>query len=248
MEGVMAVMKPATRLVVWAAGCLAAAVWALPAGAQQTGSQPEARIIVIGEGSVSLSPDYAQISAGVITKAKTAKEATDSNTKLMSAITAMLLDSGIAQKDIRTSRFSVQPVYAPPQPNTEPRLVGFSISNQLSVTIRQIATVGDMLDRLIGAGATDVGSIQFLHNDTSKALDQAREAAVADARRKAELYAQAAGLNLGRVAWITEDSGFGPPVGVAAMRDGALKASVPIATGEDTLHVRITVGFDIAGR
>jgi uncharacterized protein len=248
MEVVMAVSRAAARLVMWAAFCLAAAVCALPAAAQQTSSQPEARIIVIGEGSVGLSPDYAQISAGVTSKAKTAKEATDSNTKLISAIAAMLLDSGIAQMDIRTSRFSVQPVYAPPQPNTEPKLVGFSVSNQLSVTIRQIATVGDMLDRLIGVGATDVGGIQFLHNDTSKALDQAREAAVADARRKAEIYAQASGLSLGRVAWITEDSGFAPPVGMAMMRDAVPKASVPIATGEDTLHVRITVGFDIVSR
>ena len=227
---------------------LAAAVLVaiVPAQAQQPQSQPQARVIVIGEGSISVPPDYAQIRSGVTTRAKTAKEATDANSKLMAAVTAALVDAGIAQKDIQTSRFSVQPVYAPQQPNTEPKLSGFSVSNQVSVTIRQIAKVGEILDRLIAAGATDVGNIEFLHSDPAKALDQAREAAIADARRKAELYARAAGLSLGRVAWITEDSGYAPPIPTGAMRALATAAPVPIASGEDTLHVRITVGFDIA--
>ena len=180
----------------------------MQAHAQQQPSRPETRVIVNGEGSVSVQPDYAQIRAGVTTKAKTVKEATEANTKLMGAVTAALRDSGIEQKDIQTSHFSVQPVYASPQPNTEPKLSGFSVSNQLSVTIRQIATVGTILDRVITAGATDVGGVEFLHSDLSRALDQAREAAVADARRKAELYARAAGLELGRVVWVTEDPGF----------------------------------------
>jgi uncharacterized protein YggE len=216
----------------------------LPAQAQQPPSPPQARVIVIGEGSASVPPDYAQIGAGVTTKAKTAKEATDANTKLMTAITAALLSAGIEQKDIQTSRFSVQPVYVSPQPNTEPKLSGFSVSNQVSVTIRQVANVGEILDRLIAAGATDVGDVEFLHSDPSKTLDQAREAAVADARRKAELYARAAGFSLGRVAWITEDSGYAPPVAMGAMR-AAAGMPPPISGGEDTLQVRITVGFDI---
>jgi hypothetical protein len=91
-----------------------------------------------GEGSVSVAPDYAQIRSGVTTRAKTVKEATDANSKLMAAVTAALLESGIAQKDIQTSRFSIQPVYAPQEPRTEPKLVGYSASNQVSVTIRQI--------------------------------------------------------------------------------------------------------------
>ena len=215
------------------------------AHAQRPQARPEARVIVNGEGSVTVQPDYARITTGVTTRAKTVKEATEANTKLMAAITAALQDSGIEPKDIQTSRFSVQRVYAPPQPNTEPRLSGFSVSNQLSVTIRHIATVGTILDRLIAAGANDLGGVEFLHSDLSKALDRAREAAVADARRKAELYARAAGLELGRVAWITEDPGFAPLAGMKTLRAaGAMTAPVPIASGEDTLRVQITVGFD----
>ena len=191
----------ASRLAIFAVWLFAA----LPAQAQPAQPMPAARVVVIGEGSVSVAPDYARLSGGVATRAKTVKEATDANSKLMNAVTAALLDSGIAQQDIQTSRFSIQPVYAPPQPQTEPRLTGYSVSNQVSVTVRQIAKLGETLDRMVAAGATDVGNVAFLIADPSKALDQAREAAVADARRKAELYARASGLTLRGVAWITED-------------------------------------------
>lgn len=214
----------------------------LPVRAQQPPALPQARIVVSGEGSVAVAPDIVEIRSGVTTKGKTAKEATDANTKVMHAIAAALLDSGIEQKDIQTSRFSVQPVYTQ-QPNVEPKLAGFSVINQVTVTIRQIGSLGEILDRLVAAGATDVGNVEFLHADAAKALDQARAAAVADARRKAEIYARASGLSISRVVWIMEDSGYGPPVPMAAMRVGA---AVPIAPGEDVLHARITVGFDIS--
>jgi uncharacterized protein YggE len=218
---------------------------AAPAWAQQPPAAPEARVVVIGEGSVTAAPDYAEISSGVTTRGKTAKEAADANAKAMAAVAAALSNSGIDPKDIQTSRFSVQPLYASPQPGTEQRLTGFSVSNQVRVKIRQIGNVGDILDRLIESGATDVGSVEFLHADTAKLLDQAREAAIADARRKAELYAHAAGQNLGGVAWITEDSGYAPPMPM--MRAAAAPAmGMPISAGEDTLHVRITVGFEFS--
>ena len=230
----------------WRAAALLTAIAAapFPVRADDAKPGPEARIIVIGEGSVSAAPDYARITSGVTARAKTAKEASDADAKAMAAILAALQSAGIEQKDIQTSRFSIQPVYTSPGPNVEQRLSGFNVSNQVSVTIRQIDKVGDILDRLVTAGATDAGNVEFLHADPSKTLDRAREAAMADARRKAELYARAAGLALGGVAWITEDSAataFAPKVAMRAVLPG----SVPIATGEDTLQVRITVGFEI---
>ncbi len=231
-----------------AAACVAASIFTagIPARAQQPPAEPPARIVVIGEGSVRVAPDYAEIGGGVTSKAKTAKEATDANSKAMAAVAATLHSAGIEHQDIQTTRFSLQPVYAPPQPNAEPKLTGFSVSNQFRVTIRQFGNVGDILDRLIAAGATDVGSVEFLHSDTAKAFDTARIAAMADAKRKAQLYAQAAGLTLGSVGWITEDSAYTPPMPFAAMRAAPAMAAVPIAAGEDTLHARVTVGFDVA--
>ena len=239
-------MRLVSRLCV--AAWLAAAVFAAAprARADTPAVQPTARIVVIGSGKVSAPPDYADVTCGVVSKAKTAKEATDTNSKTMNAIVAALRDAGIDRKDIQTAGFSLQPVYAPPQPNTEPRLTGFSVSNQFRVTIRDIQQVGGVLDRLIAAGATDVGNVAFEHGDPAKLLDQARAAAIADARRQAEVYARAAGLTLGAVVFISEDSNapvlFAPRMALRA----AAAPAIPIAIGEDSLTAQVTVGFDVA--
>ena len=233
----------ATLVFVAAFACLVPSVEAQTLQAQ---SAPFVGIVVVGEGRVTVAPDYAQIASGVTTRGKTVKEASDANSKTMAAIIKALQDAGIAQNDIQTSRFSVQPVYVPQEPRTEPKLAGYSVSNQVRAKIRQIDKLGEILDRLITAGATDVGNIEFLVSDPSKALDQAREAAIADARRKAEVYARAAGIRLGQVEWITEASGFGPVPLRGQGASAARAAAVPIATGEDALEVTVTVGFTIA--
>ena len=216
------------------------------AQAQQPQSPPQGYVIVTGEGSVRVAPDHARVTAVVTTKAKTVKEATDANSKVMAAVTTALVESGVAQKDIQTARFSIHPVYTPGAAGTEPKLSGYGVSNQVSVTIRDLSKVGDILDRLVAAGATDVGNISFLVSDPSKATDPAREAAVADAQRKAQLYARASGISLGRVAWIAEESASAPPIPTVALARREAASAVPISSGEDVMQVSITVGFDIA--
>lgn len=232
--------------IIASAAALVCVVPRVEAQTSRAQGAPFLGVVVTGEGRVTVAPDYAQIASGVTSRGKTVKEASDANSKTMAAIIKALLDSGVAQTDIKTSRFSVQPVYAPQEPRTEPKLVGYSVSNQVRAKIRQIDKLGDILDRLITAGATDVGNIEFLVSDPSKALDQAREAAIADARRKAEVYARAAGIRLGQVEWITEQSGFGQVPLRAQGASAARAAAVPIATGEDTLEATVTVGFTIA--
>ena len=223
--------------------CLCGGVYA-----QQSQPVPEAGVVVTGEGSVNVPPDYAQIRIGVTTRAKTVKEAINNNSKLMVAIVAVLKDAGVTENDIQTERFSMQPNYTPAttlrsqDSRAEPKLSGFNVSNYVNVTIREIGNIGELLDRAIAAGATDIGNLSFLISDVSKALDQAREAAIADARRKAEVYAKASAVRLGRVEWITEDTGSEAPVLANKLRE----ARVPIASGEDTMRVRVTVGFQIA--
>jgi uncharacterized protein len=243
------------RAITPAAALLLAALSVLPAEAQtvEAKSAAEARVIVIGEGSVTMAPDYARIRSGVTTNAKTVKEASDSNSKVMAAMIAALADAGIAKKDMQTSEFSIEPVYTSPSskfsadgPNGPPKLSGFRVSNHVTVIIRQISQVADILDGLVKAGATDVGNIAFLISDREKVLDQAREAAMANARHKAELYAHASGVTLGRVAWITESSDLQPILPMGAARSKLASAPVPIESGEDTITARITVGFDIA--
>jgi uncharacterized protein YggE len=207
--------------------------------------QVDGRMVVTGEGRVAVAPDQVQISGGVTTSAKTVKEASGANSKVMAAIVAAILESGIAEKDIQTSQFSIEPVYTSQSSSEPAKLTGYRVSNQVNVKLREVSQVGDILDRLIKAGATDVGNIVFLVSDSERALDQAREAALADARRKAELYARAAGVRLRRVAWITETSNYMPvgPTGILAQRQ---EKPVPIERGEQTLRANITVGFDIA--
>src|SRR5215467_4431909 len=155
--------RVASRVFSSSTAFLAAAAVFVPtvqAPAQQTQSPPIGRVIVIGEGSVSVTPDYAQIGSGVTTRAKSVKEAMDANSRSMAAVIKALLDFGVAQSDIQTSRFLVQPVYAPQEPRTEPKLAGYSVS-KVRVKIRQIDQVGEILDRLVTAGATDICNVEF---------------------------------------------------------------------------------------
>jgi hypothetical protein len=214
------------------------------AGAEQRVSGP--RVVVIGEGTVNVAPDIVKIRSGVTTRGKTVREATETNSKTMAAILTALTESGIPQKDVRTAQLSIQPMYAAQDPGKEQKLVGYSVANHVSAKIRHVEKLGDVLDRLIAAGATDVWNVEFLVSDPAKALDQAREAAIADARRKAEVYAKAAGVTLGKVVSIEEESGVSPPAPMRALTQQAPEMQIPIAPGENTLRAVVTVGFEIA--
>jgi uncharacterized protein YggE len=237
-------MAGSKGIAAFAAALVALAFFCVASAHSQQSQLPEARLVVIGEGIVRVTPDHAQVVASVTTRAKTVKEASDTNARLMTAATSALLRAGIAQTDIRTSRFSVQPTYTPPAPPAEPKLTGYSVTNQVTINVRDIDKVGEVLDQLITAGVTSVGSISLLVSDQSKALDEGRAAAIADARRKAEIYARASQLRLGEVAWVTEDAGFAPAVARTSAAP-AMATSVPIAPGEDTVRVRVTVGFTV---
>jgi len=214
------------------------------AGAQQrvAGS----RVVVTGEGSISVAPDVVQIRSGVSTRGKTVREAAETNSKTMAAILTALTESGIPQKDVRTAQLSIQPVYAAQEPGKEQKLVGYSVANHVSAKIKHVEKLGDVLDRLSAAGATEVWNVEFLVSDPAKVLDQAREAAIADARRKAEVYARAAGVPLGRVVSIEEESGASSPMPMRALAQPAPGAHVPIAPGENTLRAVVSVAFEIA--
>jgi uncharacterized protein len=187
------------------------------------------------------------VRSGVTTSAKNVKDAVESNSKTMAAIITALTESGIAQKDIQTAQFSIQPVYSSQDQHAESKLTAYRVSNQVIAKIRHIDKLGDVLDRLAAAGATDVWNIDFMVSDPSKALDEAREAAIADARRKAEVFARAAGVGLGRVVSIEEE---GPAVEPLTTRARAMATTrdtvaVPVASGENTLRAVVTVGFDL---
>jgi hypothetical protein len=197
-------------------------------------------VTVSGEATVSVAPDMAVIRIGVTSGAKTAREASDANAKQMTAVLAAIKDAGIADRDVQTSRLSLQPQYDPNKGGTA-RLLGFQVTNQLTVKMRDIDKLPSILDRAIAAGANEMSGIEFVVSEQSKLLDQARSEAIADARRKAELYAHAAGVKVGHVVAIAEEGSAPPPRLMQALRAGA----VPVAPGEQTLRAVVTVSYEL---
>ena len=200
----------------------------------------EKLVTVTGEATVAVAPDTAMIRIGVTSQDKTAREAGDANAKQMTAVLAAIKDAGIADRDIQTSRLSLQPQYDPNKAGTA-RLTGFQATNQVTVRIRDIDKLPAVLDRAIAAGANEMSGIEFVVSEQSKLLDQARDDAIADARRKAEIFAKAAGAKLGRVISITEEGSTPTPRPMQAMRAGA----VPVAPGEQTLRAVVTVSYEL---
>ena len=216
-----------------------ATLLAAPALAQTV---PPPAITVIGEATVSVPPDQAQIDGGVTSDAKTAREASDANNAAMGKVLLALKGAGIDEKDTQTSRLSLQPQYAPNRTGSSP-ITGYRASNRVTIRLRDVTKVANAIDVLVGAGANDIGGINFMVSQASKLLDEAREKAVADARRKAEIYARAAGVTLGEPLSISEE---GSPAPVFRGKMAApMAAGAPVAQGEETLSVTVTVSWAI---
>jgi uncharacterized protein YggE len=222
---------------------VAATLLAAPALAQ---TMPPPAISVTGEANVSVAPDQAQIDGGVTSDAKTAREASDANNAAMGKVLLALKGAGIEEKDYQTSRLSLQPQFATPSKVTERAgIVSFRASNRITVRIRDVTKVANVIDVLVGAGANDIGGINFMVTQASKHLDEAREKAIADARRKAEIYAKAAGVTLGEPISISEE-GAPSPVFRGKMA-APMAAGAAVAQGEETLSVTVSVSWAIKG-
>jgi uncharacterized protein len=229
-------MKHRTAL---AAVITAGTLLAAPALAQ---TALPAAISVTGEATVSAAPDLAQIEAGVTSEAKTAREASEANNAAMGKVLQALKGAGIAEKDFQTSRLSLQPQSAPNRPGPS-AIVGYRASNRVTIRLRDVTKLANVIDTLVGAGANDIGGINFMVSNASKLLDEAREQAVADARRKAEIYAKAAGVTLGAPLSISEEGSPGPmPYRKMAV---GMAASAPVAQGEETLQMTVSVSWAI---
>jgi uncharacterized protein len=202
---------------------------------------------VSGEGSVSAAPDFAQVTLGVTTTAKNAGEAMAANAKAANALVSLIKAEGVAPADIQTSELSISPTFSQPSPGqtTAPTITGYNVSNNVAVTVRDIARLGALLDKAVGGGANSAYGIVFGHNNLSALLDKARPLAVADARRKAEIYASAGGARIGRLMVLTEDAGRQTPVAFSRAYASAAPAPPPIEAGEDKLTVTVTARFEL---
>jgi uncharacterized protein YggE len=224
----------------FAAAVVAGALLATPVLAQ---TAPPAMISVTGEATISAAPDLAQVDGGVTSEAKTAREASETNNAAMAKLLLALKGAGIAEKDFQTSRLSLQPQNA--SNRTGPAaIVSYRASNRVTVRVRDVTKVANVIDTLVAAGANDIGGIDFIVSGASKLLDQAREQAVEDARRKAEIYAKAAGVTLGPPLSISEGGGGPMPMQFRA-KAMAAATPTPVAQGEETLAVTVSVSWAI---
>lgn len=216
-------------------------LFASPALAQMALPLPPA-ISVTGEATLSVAPDQAQIDGGVTSDAKTAREASDANNAAMGKVLLALKGAGIDDKDYQTSRLSLQPKYAPDRTGPS-AVVGYRASNRVTIKLRDVTKIAGVIDILVGAGANEIGGINFVVSQTSKLLDDIREKAIADARRKAEIYAKAAGVALGEPLSISEEGGSAPTF--RAKMAAPMAAAAPVAQGEETLSVSVSVSWAI---
>jgi uncharacterized protein len=233
----MNAMKQRTLL---AAAVAAITLLAAPAQAQVI---PPATVSVTGEATVSVPPDLAQVDGGVSSDAKTAREAFEANNAAMGKVLLTLKGAGFEEKDIQTSRLLLQPQSAPSRSGGPSTIVGYRASNRVTVRVRDVAKLASVIDMLVGAGANDIGGIGFSVSNASKLLDEARERALADARRKAEIYPKATGVTLGAPVSISEESSPGP-MPYRRMAAG-MPVSAPVAQGEETLQVTVSVSWAI---
>jgi hypothetical protein len=170
----------------------------------------------------------------------------------MAKVISAMESAGIEKRDLQTSNFGIQPRYhqARPQPGGEreaPQIVAYVVRNSLTVRVRDIDRVGEILDQSVTLGVNEGGRITFTNADPSAVIKQARVAAVHDARARAETLAEAAGVELGDVLQISEQAFMPGPIPVARAEMAMARASdaVPIATGENTYRVTVNMTFAI---
>ncbi len=209
---------------------------------------PTRTMNVVGSGEVVMTPDIAYISIGVHTEGESASKALRANNQRTQRVIETVREFGVDEKDIRTTNLNLWPrdEYSPV---TNERVgVTYVVENTVRVTVRDLDTLGELLDAVVGTGANTISSIQFDVADKRSALAQARQAAVEDAREQAEALAEAAGVTLGEVQTISfyssvplraSDKAFG-------LGGGEMAASmVPVQPGQMTMTVTVNIVYEI---
>jgi uncharacterized protein YggE len=200
-------------------------------------------ISVSASATVSAQPDIAMISTGVVSEADTAREALTQNTAAMKRLIDGLKGAGIDAKDIQTVSFNVEPRYEQSgsyeKKRRSPGIIGYRVTNQVRITSRDIAKLGQVLDETVSLGANQIGGIEFVVSKAETLKDDARRAAVENARRRATLFAAAAGVELGEVISISENVQSVGPRGPVMARMAA--DSVPIEGGSQALEASVQI-------
>ncbi|HEY3643053.1 MAG TPA: SIMPL domain-containing protein [Xanthobacteraceae bacterium] len=243
----MSFMHPSNRYLSSACVALAAALilCVAPASAQTV---PARTLNIVGSAQMHAAPDAALVSTGVVSESETAAAALKSNSAALTKVIDAIRSAGVEPKDLQTSGLSLEPRYYRPASASaadRPRIIGYTAANEITLRVRDLGKLGDLLDKVTAAGANRIDGIEFIVSNQDGLLDEARRKAVADAKDKADLYARAAGLTLGKVMSLTEEAVPSPRPLARAMAASA-SAPVPVEAGEMTLSVRVRVVWSLA--
>lgn len=228
-------MTPKFLAVAFAATAMMAVPFA--AMADET---PRPRITVTGEGEATAAPDMAIVSLVVLQEKPTAREALTANNETMAKVLDAMKKAGIAERDLQTSGFNIDPRYVYPdnkqgQPPQAPKIVGYAVSNSLSVRVRDLKKVGEILDQSVTLGVNQGGNLTFTNDKPETIVEEARKKAVANAIAKAKTLTAAAGVEVGKVIEISEQTFQPRPYGGAPrakMMAAEASDSVPVAAGD----------------
>jgi len=238
-----------SRNAVIAAAFTIASLAAAPAYADETVTLT-GTITMDGRGTVSVAPDMAVITARVVTISKTAADALSGNTADLAKVIEKIKAAGIEAKDIQTSGFAIYPRYEriTDNSNRQPDITGYEVRNGVEINVRDLTKLGDLLTGVVDSGANSVDGIRFQVSDPDEKLDEARKRAVQEAKHKAGIFAEAAGVELGGIVSISE-TGIQMPRPVMMRAEGMMMAkadAVPIEAGEETISASVTIQWHIA--
>ena len=212
-----------------------------PRAARGEDGDPDRTISVAGSGTVTLVPDVADLRVGVVVQRPKVRDAQAAAAAAMQGVVKALRAAGIAERDIRTTTLSLQPVYEWPN-NAAPRITGYELRNGVEATIRDLDRLADAVDGALAGGATTLDGITFRVADPTAAEAQARSQAVKAARAKADALAAAAGVSIIGVASLSEQTSSEPwPVPYAGAR--ADEAATPILPGTSEITVSVSVVY-----
>ncbi len=208
-------------------------------------SDQQKHIYVSGTATITAPPDIATVQIGVQTFNEDVEEAVAENNTKAEDIIAAIRQQGVAEKDIQTSRFNIYP-QRDYQNNRPDKIIGFQVDNVVSATVRDLDDIGKVLQAAIDAGANNINGLNFSVDDPTSIRDEARAEAIKDARRRADIMAEAAGVEVGNVISITETSYPGPIIARESYDKAAFAGAVPIQPGELELTIQVQVVFAIA--
>jgi uncharacterized protein YggE len=231
-----------------AAVAMALSVPLSAAVAQEGAVMAEAMVITVtGEGRVDQAPDMATVSLGVTTEGATAAEALGANSGEIAKVLERLGSAGIEPRDVQTTGLSVSPNWQHNSSGEAPRIAGFIANNGVTVRVRALDGLGAVLDAAVQDGANQLNGVEFGLQEPRPAQDEARRRAVADARARAELLAEAAGVKLGAIRSINETMAAPMPMPAFRMAAEAVAgAPVPVAAGEVATTANVTIVWEIA--